>query len=466
MSDSDKMKEQIGSLTVHGLSNVATAETWYSRFIWFCLCILAASTLAYTFVTSYSKYIGHEIYEKLELRQNQQMAFPAITFCHTDFYNPQLYLQIPPPVFQHFPRNCSFTSREHFKNTMNMYAFSIWCKVFIATFDGKSSAIGEIYPHFFSFPDGFTFLPNFYPCTTLNRNSTLVQNQTGEGHGINMILYGVDANYSVFNYEVESPLLERRQGIFLALHDPEQHVPFSDKILAPVGFHTHVFITKNIAKRLPTPYPSGCVQGGPDKGSMFPGKNTLNMCYMSCVHKSLYSICGGFLSDMMVFLEPTEYNKTRNISYNTLLRCMNRELTSIDLNSCNCKPHCFEETYSFTTNRYPWPSKRQISTLSKMVNKLEGVENRTLNLSDLRDRLAKVSISYETFKEVVHIEAPLYDFLSVASDVGGQMGLFLGASIISLIEILSLLIVYITRKIFKKSKAPSTVEIAEHSVKI
>ena len=464
-SDNHEIREQINSLTIHGWSNIATAKVWYSRCFWFMFCVLAASLVSRTSIKSYYRYTAYDVYEKIEFKQNKRLAFPAITFCHTDFYHPETYLDIKPPMFQHFPRHCNHTDRSHFKNDINMYIFRIFCKVFISTFDGKSSALGHFIPFYFNFPNDFTLLPNIYPCTTLNRNSTLIQNYTGESHGINMILYNVDADNSIFGQEVESPLLDRRQGILLAIHDPKQHVPLSEKFLLPAGFHTQIFLTKNVIHRLPSPFPSGCVEAHSDNSSIFPGKNTQNMCLISCLYRGIKNICGGVIPDMRVFFKPSEYENARNTSYSDLLRCMAREFDSFDVKKCDCKPHCYEESYTITTNRSPWPSKRQASTLSKLVNRLEGLKNRTRTLAELRDRLLKVTISFQTFTETINDEIAMYDVVSVISDIGGQMGLFLGASFISLIEIISLLMTYIKGKILRKRNVSSTSEVTEVSVR-
>ena len=448
------MKEQVTSLTIHGISNVFTAEWWLPRVVWLIFVVSLVILLTFTFSWSYRRYNSFEVYERVEIKTRKVLPLPALTFCHTDFYNPQTYVYSAPPVFQHFPENCSLSGREYFKNEVNKYIFDLFCYVFMGTFKAQSSAIGYFLPQYFQFPKGFTLLPQTHPCTTLNRNSTLVQTTSGENNGLHMIMYYPKVNNSFFSYEVMSPLLDQRQGISVQLHDPKQHVPIQNRVLLPVGFHTHISVTKKSIKRLPSPYPSGCIQGLSDNDSIFPGKNTQEMCIASCIHKTLYSKCSGVLPEITVFFNP---GLAGNMSYNDTMECLAREAQSPDTSKCACKPHCFDETYSYTTSRNPWPSMLQLSTLSKLVNKLEGVSNRSLTLEDLRERLFKVSISYATFKELAHEEVPVYDASSIAGDIGGQMGLCLGASLISLVEVFSLLVTCIWVRIFGKRKSPATI---------
>ena len=74
----------------------------------------------------------------------------------------------------------------------------------------------------------------------------------------------------------------------------------------------------------------------------------------------------------------------------------------------------------------------------KLIENIEGKTNNTLSANDIRERLMKLSIYYNEFKENVSEEHPLYDLLTIVSDLGGQMGLFMGASLLSLAEIIAL----------------------------
>ena len=75
-----------------------------------------------------------------------------------------------------------------------------------------------------------------------------------------------------------------------------------------------------------------------------------------------------------------------------------------------------------------------------------GGKGRNLSTDEIRNRLIMVSLYYDDFMETIHEATPLYNLLGIVSDLGGQMGLFLGASILSLIEIAALLIEVIKRK--------------------
>ena len=317
--------------------------------------------------------------------------------------------------------------------------------MFIGSFESKTIAMNLDMPQYIRYPEGFEVSPNIQPCVTLNRNSTLVQKAAGERYGLHMILYN-------FPFGVESstpahdPLIDERNGIYVMLHDPKQTIAMGDGIIIPPGFHTHISITKNTIKRLPYPYSSNCKNADSNLGSIYPGKNTQIMCYTSCAIKQLYQMCPGVIPEMKVFMKAPEFPIQANLTSRSFRRCVLENLPHITYQNCDCNQHCNEVTYASVTNRSPWPQKWQAPSFMKLVNTQEGVENRSLSTDEIRDRLIKVSIYYPDFKEHFFEEKQVYDLSSIASDLGGQMGLFLGASLLSLAEILALVATRIKRR--------------------
>ncbi len=82
----------------------------------------------------------------------------------------------------------------------------------------------------------------------------------------------------------------------------------------------------------------------------------------------------------------------------------------------------------------------QAKMLSPVIAAATGERHGNYSIEEIRQKLIKISIYYDEFSEVVNEESQLYTFLNVVSDIGGHMGLLLGASWISLVEILMLLI--------------------------
>ncbi|XP_065066813.1 acid-sensing ion channel 4-A-like [Rhopilema esculentum] len=451
----DKEKEQvtndIGSLTIHGLPKIVSSKTNISRIIWLVICVSALVFLVITATRSLIKYYRYEVFIAVGTKPTNHMHLPAVTFCHTNFYNPMLYGE-EAPMFQHFPKNCSFMDDKYFVNDMNKHMFYFACRLFIGIFDAKTSGVGQELPEYFRFPEKFSFLPNIYPCVTLNRNSTLEQKASGEKYGLQMILYNEEMADETFTYAKKAePLTERRQGVIVHIHDPKQHVPISDGIPIPEGFHTHVAIRRRIIKLKPSPYPSKCVRGDEqDKESIYPGKNTQMQCYSSCFFTNCYKQCPGVLLEMRGFMGPPKYPKVANYSDPQFWKCFIKSIAKYDYRKCNCSPICEEETYEVKVNRNPWPQSWQASSVSHIVSAMKGVKS--VSPDEVRERLMRLSVYYDEMTETTFEEKEMYDLSAFTSDLGGQMGLFLGASLLSLIEIFALLFSFLGNKFFGSNR--------------
>ena len=445
------VQEQIESLTIHGVSRVVSAKNKYTRIIWLVLCISTAFSLSFTAVSSFKKYFEYEIINHMTMRQNSQMTLPGITFCHTNFYNPVAYSYEDPPAHQKLPENCSFNERKYFTNNMNWKIFQFACKMFMGTFKSKTSAMGAEIPQYFRFPKGFEITPYKLPCINLNRNSTLVQKAEGEKYGLHIIMYNEFHNTPPASRSDE-PLKENRNGIHIFVHDQKQLVPIGDGIIVPSGYHTHISVTKTIFKRLPHPYPSKCEKDWSDQNSIYPGKNTQQMCYASCGLKQLYRLCPGVMPEMKVFMRAPEFPMQADPSNHTYWNCIQNSLNRIEFQQCDCRLYCDDETYTTVVNRNTWPPNWQAPSFLQLINKMEGRNNSGLSANSIRNRLIKVSIYYENFRELVFEERPLFDLSTVAGNLGGQMGLFMGASLLSLAEIFALVVTYFTRTQSKRGK--------------
>ena len=431
------LQEDVESLTIHGPSRVASAKNKYTRMIWLMLCIATTMSFGIVAVSSLIKYYKYHTYSQTSVRHTKQLAIPTITFCHKYIDLPKSSTYDDRPVAQHLPKSCSFNNRKNFTNTINQKVFEIACRIFIGTFKSKTSAMKIETPQYFRFPKGFEIAPYSKPCVTLNRNLALVQENEGEKYGLHMIMYNEGYNLP-YRVSTDRPLSDDRNGIYAVMHDPKQVVPIGDEISILPGYHTHISVTKNIVKRLPDPYPSKCTNDWSKRDSVYPGKNTHRMCTESCALKQLYKICSFVLPEMRVFMTASEYPMQADKINPSLLRCLLRSKSQIDYQLCDCPEHCYDEKYTTVIYHNSWPPHQEVPSLLKLIDNIEGKTNMTLSVNDIRERLMKLSIYYNEFKENVSEEQPLYDLLAIISDLGGQMGLFMGASLLSLAEILAL----------------------------
>ena len=455
------VKDDVESLSIHGIPRVASTKSRYVRTFWLLLSMLAVIGLSTTAFNSFSGYFRREIMIKTTFKQNHILPLPAITFCHTDYL---FDLSKDVPVPQSLPKSCRYNDTVYNSNKANKLSFSVGCKMFFGTVNGEVFMFNQQVVKAFQFPDNFTFAPFRYPCFTINTNSQIVQAAEGTESGIQMLLYETEFEKNpegLRYYRYLDGIRDIRRGISVWVHDPKQIVPFGTGIRVSPGVQTQISIQKTIIKRLPHPYPAKCAEAGADDSSIYPGKNTLRMCFESCFHKAVYRSCGGVTPSVRPLMPPSRYPFKGNFA--TFFPCMSKVIQSMDYAKCKCRPHCYEEEYKLTVSRSVWPRKAQAKSFARLINEAEGVRGRNLSTEEIRSRLIMVSLYYEDFIEIIHEQTPLYSLLGIASDLGGQMGLFLGASILSLIEIAALFIEVIKRKCRARARVRDSGNPAETS---
>ena len=443
-----ELSEDIGSLTIHGVSRINSAETKAARIIWLLLWVSALLFLIYMAAAVTIKYLKYEVYTKVDIQTKDNIALPAMTFCHTNFYQAELYKNNPAPVFQKLPPNCSYWNRSDFKNHMNYHFFLYACRIFLGSYKGPSSAMSLTMPSYFKFPTHWSLTPHIYPCFTLNRDSKLVQLTEGENGGLHMMIYFEEIP-KVFQYPTREILVDKRQGLFVAIHDPKQGYPGEEGILLSPGYHTHINIKKKTIRRLQSPYPSHCRRDDePRKESIFPGRNTLQNCLTSCFWVDLYEKCPAVIIEMRAFMPKEKYPGLANYSDPNFWHCVKKAVAQVKQAKCDCRQTCEQEVYETKTNRNPWPQAFQASSLLPIIRASSVKPKNNYTVDEIRARMIKLSISYENKAETTQEEKKLYTLSSVISDLGGQMGLFLGASLLSLAEILALIVTYAKRRFF------------------
>ena len=85
-----------------------------------------------------------------------------------------------------------------------------------------------------------------------------------------------------------------------------------------------------------------------------------------------------------------------------------------------------------------------MNELGKTLNMPE-YENVTMD--SFKPHIARLSVFYKSFATEKHIEQVLYEVESLLSDFGGLMGLLLGASVISLVELAMLIVTSLFNRI-------------------
>ncbi|KAI6204641.1 hypothetical protein M3Y94_00699400 [Aphelenchoides besseyi] len=259
-------------------------------------------------------------------------------------------------------------------------------------------------------------------CFTFNLNANLSTQRAGPVYGLRMQLA---TNISEYLSTVTAA------GVSVLVHDQNQH-PFSDSmgyVIQP-GTTTTVSVTYMEMSRLGNPY-GDCTDDNPE-GYLYEMTYSAEGCQRSILQNSIVEQCGCYDPS---YPAPNSTDVAAcEIPQN--LECWTG-LTN-NANDSTCQQPCNEGYYTVTTSAGKWPlSGPSVGCFS----------NNQECLQTYSENMAMVEVYYEKLNYETVNESPDDSPSKMLSDLGGQIGLWLGMSLISIIEFLVLGIQHFNRSI-------------------
>ena len=99
--------------------------------------------------------------------------------------------------------------------------------------------------------------------------------------------------------------------------------------------------------------------------------------------------------------------------------------------ACDCPVACSRTQYTTGISYSEFPAKYAASDLAENIS---AQLNTTVNVSVFQENFLGINIYFETLSLEEQVTDNAYDIIALLSDIGGQLGLFLGASVISVFE--------------------------------
>ncbi|GMT14574.1 hypothetical protein PFISCL1PPCAC_5871 [Pristionchus fissidentatus] len=273
-----------------------------------------------------------------------------------------------------------------------------------------------------------------------NRSSAVTAHRAGANYGLRVMLY---ANVSEYLPTSESV------GFRITVHD-KWIVPFPDAFgyNAPTGFLSSFGVRMKQFVRIQAPH-GHCKFGGEDSGSfVYHGFNySVEACHRSCTQKKIIDICN--CADPMYPLPRLGNASFCHVTDTDARDCIRRVTVELgvkiaegSVEDCPCHQPCLETNYEVTYSAARWPSGA--------AKVMECAANDNACLAKYRSNSAMIQIFYEELNYETLIEAEAYGIASFMADLGGVTGLWIGASVVSLCELISL--IFICAQAYYKNK--------------
>ena len=426
------VKQFCETSTIHGVSSIYNAGSALLRILWIGIFLTVSSLMMWQISELVMKIYKRDVLITARKASHDQLQFPCIIVSNAGPYSKsKLKSLVPtasgPPEIENMKKIISNLSYSQVSALSNVLHYS-------CNFGGKGCQAGrEIFP-----------LIGEY--LWFNRNFDWKQMIPGPENGLELVLNINESNYAnVFKH-----------GYGVLIYIGELFVTYSHLhnkgIAAPPGTLTKINMRVKKITRLPYPYPDNCEAETDVKELQgFHFHYTIRQIYsldfckfLAMIRKQMTS-CGvvdpqySFLAKEMVIV------KKSNISYSipgnkieeeSIMRCLKR-VANGKIES-NCRRPCVSYEFDYTVSHLRWPTVEEAEERLETLKKSSS-QARNWTLEDIYENLLKVQIYFSEFDIDEVEQKPAYTWNMVPSDLGGLIGLYIGASVYSGLEVFSFL---------------------------
>ncbi|CAC5402983.1 ASIC4 [Mytilus coruscus] len=423
-------KEFRETTTMHGLRHARKESKYQLRWvIWIFALIGMGSLLIYTVYTLYVYYRTNPTLTNINIKFVKAMHYPAITICnmsplkrssinasavmtthllhssrlgvvlpHLNYSSPA-FAELNDPVPEDWLNKSSFYLEDMFHYCVNERHL-VPCKDILIP---KITQWGKC----------FTF-NNYQKVAT---NGIVKGSMTGSTTALTFYI-DVKQDEYVFNTNLAA-------GVKIVLHDPEEEPDVNNKgfILSP-GMSTYVSMKMTKYKYLPAPYKAGGNQFCVDVNSA-DYVNTLKYypyysragCLLECRNETL---CTPAQTATCYYQHEVEFDSSGELK-----------------EQCECQISCEFTTFDQSISTALFPADVYYPPLQQ------------IGYTDIKNTILEARLYYDSLSYLFVESIPEYNPEDIVGILGGQMGIFLGASLLTVSELLEfviLAIVVIVRK--------------------
>ncbi|XP_050392953.2 amiloride-sensitive sodium channel subunit gamma [Patella vulgata] len=329
------------------------------------------------------------------------------------------------------------------------------------------------YGGFHCSPQNFSFFtdPRYGNCFTFNTGLVVpvaTITKTGPSHGLSLELY--------IEHDEYIKELSASAGIKLLMHN-QSYMPFpaDNGLDLEPGRRSSVSLSLLQVERTEPPHGT-CHKYGRDEGrkvnayselQSLPIEYTDQACYKTCLQLNIIKTCGccypyqpcsGIaLQSGLDMHDDVQFCNISNTDITSCVKGIQRRYNKNDLGCSDiCKPSCRELMYNSQISSSLWPTNPAMSdlidrlkvndpSLKPKLDNMTADEQRTF----IRDNVLKVDIYYQKLNYETISTTPSYMLEDLLSDIGGQLGLFLGLSVVTMMEFVELFVDIFIISIFK-----------------
>ncbi|XP_010186717.1 PREDICTED: LOW QUALITY PROTEIN: acid-sensing ion channel 1-like [Mesitornis unicolor] len=429
------------SCTLHGLSHIFVEGSLGARqALWALAFLLSLSVFLYQVADRIVYYLEYHHVTLLSEEDSPEMIFPAVTFCNINrvrvsqlSHEDLLYLA---PLVDYEPgMELGPPTPEEEDEPLNLYGFfnrtchQLEDMLLSCSYRGERCGPGD-------FSAVFT---RYGKCYTFNSGQDgkprLITMKGGTGNGLEIML-DIQPDEDFFLVWGETDETSFEAGIKVQIHSQDEP-PLIDQLgfgVAP-GFQTFVSCQEQRLIYLPPPWGDCKAMAG---DSEFYDTYSITACRIDCETRYLVENCNCRMVHMpgdAPYCTPEQYKECADPALDFLVEKDNEY--------CVCEMPCNVTRYGKELSMVKIPSKASAKYLAKKYNKSEQYIGENILVLDIFFE----ALNYETIEQ-----KKAYEVAGLLGDIGGQMGLFIGASILTVLELFDYAYEVIKHRLFRGVK--------------
>ena len=437
--DTSTFKKFIESTTANGVVRIFEGKSIIRRVFWLIIILTATGGCLYNISDRIQFLISRPTLTTVSITRSTTLTFPAVTVCNLNSFrlgelqerNLTYFIEsaIALAMTEDDSQSCEDVYPSDNLNSITFEELTMQARHSLEELILDCSFAGEPCGDITKlFKPVFT---NLGICYTFNSdlvNPPLQSKGTGQRQGLRLMV----------NVDQEDYATPFDAGVKVAIHtQSEPPLPDDQGIGVPTGMNA--FISINERKIVDETGRDCKFPEDLSNLNFLQGEHStysVSACLVDCIHTKVADNCECIVARSFYSIDTPRYSQLPNCTLEKLC-CIEDEFLSP--NACDCPTACSSISYKVTVSYSHFPADYISNNLASSYN---------VSASIFPTNLLQLSIYFETLNIDAETTSSAYSFIALLSDIGGQLGLFLGLSIISIMEFGTWLIDEMKNRVF------------------